>query len=686
MSRYPDIDTCIQAARLIAAAGEMAPFPFIKGVAQCVIVILETIDRAAKNKSDLHQLAESIVTTLVAVRDTVIEHGPTSALSFQNICLEFQTYMSDLLSQLNSERRSCARIRRLLKSRKITDEISTYRQRVEAAKAEFLIRAATSTRLGLSDVQDQVDTGIIAKTRAIEGTQNKITATINDRSDIMREEIHSRAVSQSEKMDRLFATAQERGVYKGVVREVLWGDINLREYIEIPKSHSFQDSEFDEYIASVENHQCPKIVRVYRVQAGQKDQIMQRFYGDVDQRLHPNFVQLFGVCTTPSCPALIFHGSTAKRQRVYDYYCDLSSAKESLLFSIEIYHDLKSLADYLGRQEWFQKIDMIDAEDYGDVFLNEEHRVIFTDFTSGAYLAWSLCLRLCPKHPAVLMRDDDDPDRWDLELPTRLMPLLARPANLQKENLWEIYECLYWFLGHTMQFEVRYPRPCRYYPGCFEKWRVAVDLGCTASRINALQKATLCGSVVVWYSLSPDCSYSFRVFPSSCVGYKNRLRLVFSYFAQAFGLRTDWDIRTNVNFYLEIQPRVDTSRNEGSIQLSISVPPVHAQNLWPFSFFADGVRVSPEEAEYMFGVKIEMTVVYDVLGLVSRRRRSLPSTQELNAMCGFDPARGGEDVRDYFGLYSIKLLDEISTITDHDQAIINIQETCRGSIISNGTA
>ncbi|PBK79342.1 hypothetical protein ARMGADRAFT_1103386 [Armillaria gallica] len=30
MSRYPDIDACIQAARLIAAAGDMAPFPFIK--------------------------------------------------------------------------------------------------------------------------------------------------------------------------------------------------------------------------------------------------------------------------------------------------------------------------------------------------------------------------------------------------------------------------------------------------------------------------------------------------------------------------------------------------------------------------------------------------------------------------------------------------------------------------------
>lgn len=43
MPRYLDLDSCLQAAKLTAAAGEMAPFPFVKGVAQCVVVILEII-------------------------------------------------------------------------------------------------------------------------------------------------------------------------------------------------------------------------------------------------------------------------------------------------------------------------------------------------------------------------------------------------------------------------------------------------------------------------------------------------------------------------------------------------------------------------------------------------------------------------------------------------------------------
>ncbi len=38
------IDSCLKIAKLTAAAGEMAPFPFIKGAAQCVVVVLETIE------------------------------------------------------------------------------------------------------------------------------------------------------------------------------------------------------------------------------------------------------------------------------------------------------------------------------------------------------------------------------------------------------------------------------------------------------------------------------------------------------------------------------------------------------------------------------------------------------------------------------------------------------------------
>ncbi len=51
---------------------------------------------------------------------------------------QLYSYMTELLSKLNSECRSCG-IRRVLKAKKISDDISTYQQRVQAIKEDFLV-------------------------------------------------------------------------------------------------------------------------------------------------------------------------------------------------------------------------------------------------------------------------------------------------------------------------------------------------------------------------------------------------------------------------------------------------------------------------------------------------------------------------------------------------------------------
>ncbi|KAK0196391.1 hypothetical protein F5146DRAFT_994334 [Armillaria mellea] len=179
-----DIDSCLQAARLTAAAGEMAPFLLSK--------------RAANNRNDLRELAASIVKTLVAVRDAVIEHGPTSASHFQNICMEFQDYMTELLLQLNSERRSRG-IRRILKAKKISDDISAYRQQVQAVKEDFLIRTTTTTRLVLSDVQDQVNAKLCTLADTMEASERNITSVIKDNI----EEIRTSSAMQCGTMEKV---------------------------------------------------------------------------------------------------------------------------------------------------------------------------------------------------------------------------------------------------------------------------------------------------------------------------------------------------------------------------------------------------------------------------------------------------------------------------------------------------
>ncbi|KAK0193249.1 hypothetical protein F5146DRAFT_997866 [Armillaria mellea] len=80
-----NIGTWIQFAKLTAAAGEMAPFPYIKGVAGCIATILEVIEQAGKNNEDLQDLAESIGTTIRIIKETVEAHSDTSVTHFHDV-------------------------------------------------------------------------------------------------------------------------------------------------------------------------------------------------------------------------------------------------------------------------------------------------------------------------------------------------------------------------------------------------------------------------------------------------------------------------------------------------------------------------------------------------------------------------------------------------------------------------
>ncbi len=213
--------------------------------------------------------------------------------------------MTELLSKLNSERRSRG-IRRVLKAKKISDDISAYRQQVQAIKEDFLvgglllpsrfpltrsqIRTTTTTQLVLSDVQDQVNTRFSALAGAMEASESNITSVIKDNT----KEIRTSGVLQSETIEKLQVALrdfQQRGFYKGVVcpfdklimflllislplqvRDLIPGDI----YLKAPIFYASGSDEFDDCHAIIDDR--PKLVRVFRVQADQKERVMQVCY------------------------------------------------------------------------------------------------------------------------------------------------------------------------------------------------------------------------------------------------------------------------------------------------------------------------------------------------------------------------------------------------------------------------
>ncbi len=104
-------------------------------------------------------------------------------------------------------------------------------------------------------------------------------------------------------------------------------------------------------------------------------------------------------------------------------------------------------------------------------------------------------------------------------------------------------------------------------------------------------------------------------------------------------------------FHLEIQPNNAYSAPMHNLLLSIkfTTPTTGVSNSWPFSFFADGVPISLQKAETMFGVKIQMKGECECFSL--RINHLHMHFSELSAICGFDPALNGTDIYDYFGLH-----------------------------------
>ncbi|PBK83473.1 hypothetical protein ARMGADRAFT_1019036 [Armillaria gallica] len=284
MTRTSNLETWIHVAKLGVAAGEMAPFPYIKGLCGCAVLVLEAIEKAGKNNEDLLDLADSIGKTVEMVQNTVAEHEESRALRFRDACAELEVYLMDLVSQLNSTRRKSRGIKRFLKGKSVYDAINGYHERVREIKGDFLIRTAIDSRFSISDVKDGLRTETDALASAIETSRQNTISNIDKHANSICEEIRTWGVSQSRKADKLSAdvqTLKERGLYKGFVlsifsyedhrlivallqiRDVLPGDIYLKELF--PSDCLYPpDKMFSDYNADVDGSNAPKIVRVYR--------------------------------------------------------------------------------------------------------------------------------------------------------------------------------------------------------------------------------------------------------------------------------------------------------------------------------------------------------------------------------------------------------------------------------------
>ncbi|KAK0214194.1 hypothetical protein IW262DRAFT_305292 [Armillaria fumosa] len=307
-----NIGAWIQFARLTAAAGEMAPFPYIKGVAGCIATILEIIELAGKNNEDLQDLAESIGTTIRIVMETAEAHGDTGATRFCDVCLELQRYLEGLIAELNitQHKLKSKRITRFLTTKKVSGVIDGYRQRVNSIKADFLVLVTTDSRLAMSEMQHALSATIAQATETTQSHISDITSTIESQACCIRGEIRSLGDIQKEFSAQICNKIQDlQGYYR--VRELSPGDI----FIENLVSSSSRDSAlgYQDRYCTVECSHSAKIVRVYQYSPDNDETILKRFDQVAEALInlkHTNIAQIFGVCRSPNFLAIVFHDYT----------------------------------------------------------------------------------------------------------------------------------------------------------------------------------------------------------------------------------------------------------------------------------------------------------------------------------------------------------------------------------------
>ncbi|KAJ7721369.1 hypothetical protein B0H16DRAFT_1699658 [Mycena metata] len=78
------------AAEAATAAGEFAPFPYIKGVCRTFVTLLKAVENVRRNRENLEELSEKIKEIIDILRAQITNNGATVALKLQDVCEEFE--------------------------------------------------------------------------------------------------------------------------------------------------------------------------------------------------------------------------------------------------------------------------------------------------------------------------------------------------------------------------------------------------------------------------------------------------------------------------------------------------------------------------------------------------------------------------------------------------------------------
>ncbi|KAJ7079179.1 hypothetical protein C8R44DRAFT_863011 [Mycena epipterygia] len=144
-------------AKIVTAAADSVPLPYVKGVFGTVVVLLETVEKLKKNQDDLKDLCEDVMEIIDVVQGLSTQQD-TPAVQFKKKCDEFQGALQVIVAAVNKMQTKpkglCRHLKEIIKLGSTTDAITGYRSRMQELRLNFMLMNTTDTNLRLRKVQE----------------------------------------------------------------------------------------------------------------------------------------------------------------------------------------------------------------------------------------------------------------------------------------------------------------------------------------------------------------------------------------------------------------------------------------------------------------------------------------------------------------------------------------------------
>ncbi|KAJ7854233.1 hypothetical protein B0H13DRAFT_2283893 [Mycena leptocephala] len=154
----------IVAAKIITAAGECLPFPYVKGAFGMVVILLETVEKVKKNRDDLKELCTTAMEIMYILQDQISLHGDTGAVKLKGLCKDFERFLEDVIHGVEEMRKKPqglrAHIKEFVKSSSIQDKIVEYQKNIQEICSRLKLLAAIDTNFQVHKINATLATVI----------------------------------------------------------------------------------------------------------------------------------------------------------------------------------------------------------------------------------------------------------------------------------------------------------------------------------------------------------------------------------------------------------------------------------------------------------------------------------------------------------------------------------------------